>query len=111
VNSLTFRMGDGACESVDGTPAGRYHLYDIRLRSQAGIGNDSWNNDGTPYEVNLAHTVPERAVQLDPIQVVRPVRDQLGCGARQCLAASGRPGPAAAELNLSECETRAGSSR
>lgn len=62
---------DLAWEPVDGTPAGPYHLYDIRLRSHAGIGNDFWNNDGTPYEVNLAHTAPERAVQLDLIQGVR----------------------------------------
>ena len=39
---------DLAWEPVDGTPAGPYHLYDIRLRSHAGIGNDFWNNDGTP---------------------------------------------------------------
>ena len=62
---------DGAREPVDGTPAGPYHLYDIQLRSHAGVPNEFWNNNATPYEVDLAHTAPERAVQLDPIQGVR----------------------------------------
>jgi hypothetical protein len=62
---------DGAWESVDGEPAGPYHLHNIQLRSHAGVPNDFWNNDSTPAEVNLAHTAPERAEQLDLIQGVR----------------------------------------
>jgi hypothetical protein len=62
---------DGAWESVDGAHAGPYHLHDIQLRSHAGVQNDFWNNNSIPAEVNLAHTAPERAEQLDLIQGVR----------------------------------------
>jgi hypothetical protein len=63
--------GDGAWEPVDGVPAGPYHLYDIQLRSHAGVPNEFWNNNATPNEVNLAHTAPERAEALDPLTGVR----------------------------------------
>lgn len=57
---------DGAWEPVDGTPAGPSSLRDFQVRPQ-----QTWDNNGTPAEVNLAHTAPERAVQLDLLQGVR----------------------------------------
>jgi hypothetical protein len=51
---------DGAWEWVDGTLAGPYFLYDFQVRPE-----ETWDNKGTPYEVDLAHTAPERGVQLD----------------------------------------------
>jgi hypothetical protein len=57
---------DGAWESVDGATAGPYFLKDFQVRPQ-----QTWDNNSTPYEANLAHTAPERAVQLDLIQGVR----------------------------------------
>ena len=57
---------EGAWETVDGAPAGPYYLQDFQVRPQ-----QTWDNNSTPYEANLAHTAPERAVQLDFIQGVR----------------------------------------
>jgi hypothetical protein len=57
---------DGAWELVDGAPAGPYFLKDFQVRPQ-----QTWDNNSTAYEANLAHTAPERAVQLDFIQGLR----------------------------------------
>ena len=57
---------DGASERVDGTLAGPYYLFDFQVRP-----GETWDNKGTPYEVNLAHTAPEGAVQLDFLQGVQ----------------------------------------
>jgi hypothetical protein len=58
--------GKLAYEPIDGTPAGPYFLYDFQVRPE-----QTWDNRATPYGVNLVHTAPERAVQLDFIQGVR----------------------------------------
>jgi hypothetical protein len=57
---------DGAWETVDGATAGPNYLQDFQIRPQ-----QTWDNNSTPYEANLAHTAPEGAVQLDFIQGVR----------------------------------------
>jgi hypothetical protein len=57
---------DAAWEPVDGATAGPFFLQDFQVRPE-----QTWDNNSTPYEVNLAHTAPERAVQLDFIQGVR----------------------------------------
>jgi hypothetical protein len=56
---------DGAL-LVESEPAGPFHLYDFQVRPR-----QTWDNRATPYEVNLAHTAPKDAVQLDPHQGVR----------------------------------------
>jgi hypothetical protein len=57
---------DGASERVDGTLTGPYFLFDFQIRP-----GETWDNKGTSYEVNLAHTAPEGAVQLDFLQGVQ----------------------------------------
>lgn len=57
---------DGAWETVDGTPARPRYLQDFQVRPE-----QTWDNNSTPYEANLADTAPEGAVQLDFIQGVR----------------------------------------
>jgi hypothetical protein len=56
---------DGEWERVDGTLAGPYYLKDFQVRPE-----ETWDNKRTPYEVTLAHTAPEGAVQLDFLQGV-----------------------------------------
>jgi hypothetical protein len=57
---------DGAWTAVDGAQAGPFYLQDFQVRPK-----ETWDNESTPFEVNLAHTAPERAVQLDFLQGVR----------------------------------------
>ncbi len=85
---------DGAWEPVDGEPGGPYHLYDLQVRPQ-----ETWDNNGTAVETNLAHTAPERAVQLDLLEGVRceinsvVVLDNAGQGWETRPSGGGRAKP------------------
>jgi hypothetical protein len=57
---------------VPGTEPIRAFVNDLRIPPRR-----TWNNKTYPYEFDLAHTVPERAQQLDLIQGVRCEIDWL----------------------------------
>lgn len=57
---------------VPGTEPIRAFVNDLRIPPRR-----TWNNKTYPYEFDLAHTVPERAQQLDLIQGVRSEIDWL----------------------------------
>lgn len=59
-------------EPVAGTEAACNFVNDLRVPPR-----DTWDNEAGPYERNLAHTAPRRAVQLDLVQGVRCEIDWL----------------------------------